>query len=1224
MSASMTPNAAQALPDWPITGIYRVEASAGTGKTFALALLHTRLVVERALPVKRILAVTFTIAATQELRERLRVQLGRAAELALLGPVALAEKCDSADAAEAMTATVLARRLHDEPAAELASRLRRAVGEIDLAAIHTIHAFCQRVLSEHALISGEPLLPNELLTSERALHDEVALDVWRYFTRERETASMLETLWKTPDILARDLRKLVVADTLLPARSAVDPLAIASFESAAAALREAWRRDGAKARDLIERARDSGVLHKGRPQAKSLQAMWVALDAFVADSALEEPACESMDVLTPAGLAERVNAKYQRSIPASPAFAVVAAFVTARAAAACARAKNRANLLHDVRDYALARLAAVKRERSLVGFDDLIGRVHAALSSVDGARLAHDLRLQYPAALVDEFQDTDAHQWEIFRRIYAEPGEVDAVEPTLFLIGDPKQAIYRFRGGDVHTYHAAAADARTTWTLERNFRSRPRVLEAIAALFEQGGAFPFGDEQTRFPAVKAGGTIANADLLSGRQAAPGLHLWNLGARNDMGAGVLGAPGAIRAGTARDMAAAFTAARIQMLLADENPCLRDRDALRRIEPRDIAVLVNRHEEAVRVQRELALRGVPSVTATRASLFDTPEATELLRILEALLAAGEEGLLRAALATVLLGAHAEAIDALSRDETAHRAWLDAFQNWRQRWIRFGPLPLVSDLVASAAPRLLALGDGERRLTNYLQLAEQLQEARARVLGEAGQADWLARRIADADGLDEAQQLRLESDAERVQIMTLHKAKGLEFGIVFLPFAALPPYEFASGLGLITDYASGRSALRARIGGLDDEEYKFAALVEKNETLAEQLRLLYVGLTRARHAIWLATGPVVGAERTALSWLLHRDANGKVPACDAASIDFALDRLAASAPKAIEHEPLPDLAGAPVQAGLPLEPQHAIVREARRVLRRDWWVHSFSQLARAEGSVPERAVDERGAEDETSAEPLELLASPYVGAPFGNALHAALENADFASWRDWRDERAPEGQETVLRRALSENGFTGEEAMASGARLLGSLVRDTLNVRLPEGVCLADVPIAERRNEIEFHFALRSVAVDRLLELLHRHGILEARGGFGTRERLEGLMTGRIDLVYRHDRRTYLLDYKSNRLPDYSPAGLARAVQDSEYDLQYVIYTLALHRWLRFRNADYDYDEHFGGVRYVFCRGLDPARADSPGVFATRLAREFVDELDALLAPAREEAA
>jgi len=247
-----------------------------------------------------------------------------------------------------------------------------------------------------------------------------------------------------------------------------------------------------------------------------------------------------------------------------------------------------------------------------------------------------------------------------------------------------------------------------------------------------------------------------------------------------------------------------------------------------------------------------------------------------------------------------------------------------------------------------------------------------------------------------------------------------------------------------------------------------------------------------------------------------------------------------------------------------------------------------------------------------------------SPYTGAPFGNALHAALEHADFASWRDWRTDHAPPEQDAVLRRALGENGFAGDEDMASGVRLLASLVRDTLNVRLPEGVRLADVPIRDRRNEIEFHFALRPVTVEHFVECLHRHDLLGLRDGFGLRERLEGLMTGRIDLVYRHDERTYLLDYKSNRLADYSQAGLAREVRESEYDLQYVIYTLALHRWLRFRNGNYDYDRDFGGVRYLFCRGLDPSRSDSPGVFATRLSREFVDELDALLAPARTEAA
>src|SRR5690348_7357494 len=212
--------------DWPLEGTHRIEASAGTGKTFALALLHTRLVVERELPIKKVLAVTYTIAATEELRERLRHQLGRAAALALLDDDALDAKRASEDAAEAVTASILRARRRHEDTAKLAARLRRAVAEVDLAPIHTIHAFCQRVLANHALASGEPLVPGEFVSSERALHAEIALDVWRRYTRERDTAARLQTLWNAPDALARDLRLLLTAQTLLPARAVPDPGAL--------------------------------------------------------------------------------------------------------------------------------------------------------------------------------------------------------------------------------------------------------------------------------------------------------------------------------------------------------------------------------------------------------------------------------------------------------------------------------------------------------------------------------------------------------------------------------------------------------------------------------------------------------------------------------------------------------------------------------------------------------------------------------------------------------------------------------------------------------------------------------------------------------------------------------------------------------------------------------------------------------------------------------------
>jgi exodeoxyribonuclease V beta subunit len=1216
MSARATPDIA--LLDWPLDGTRRIEASAGTGKTFALALLHTRLVVERELPVKRILAVTYTIAATQELRERLRRQLARAAELALIDRDALRAKADGTDA-EAITAGVLARRLEHEKPALLAARLRRAVGEIDLAPIHTIHAFCQRVLDDHALATGEPLLSSEFVTSERALHDEIALDVWRRFTRDAVTATRLDGLWKTPDALARDLRSLLVAEALLPARAPVDVAALAAheaaIEAAGATLRETWLREGANARRLIEEARSGGVLHKGSPSDRALHAAWSFLASFVEGAVPDEDLRKTLDVLTPSGIEGKVNRKFAHAPrPKSMLFEAIDAFLTALRVAARPIGEARVNLLHDVRDCALARMLAIKRERGLLGFDDLVERVHSALSSTQGARLAEALRHDYPAALVDEFQDTDGKQWDVFRRVYVEHD--DATRPALFLIGDPKQAIYRFRGGDVHTYHAAGEYAESTETLDQNFRSRPRMIEAIAAVFAEGGEFPFADGETRFPAVRPSGTVADADLSDGKKrAAPALHLINLSSGPSAAA-------AMRVAEARDRAASTAAAQISSLLTDAPLTLRRDGHERRVEPGDIAVLVNRHLEAERMQRELALRGIASVTATRASVFGTNEAVEILRILEALLATGDESRLRAALASVLIGADAATIDALSRDEDAHRAWLDAFQLGRQQWQRFGPLAFVGPLVAKAAPRLLKLADGERRMTNYLHIAEAVQEARARVLGEVGQADWLARRIADADDFDEAQQQRLESDAARVRIMTLHKAKGLEFDLVFLPFAAIAPSDsFSGGLGLVAERVDGRRVLRARIAGIEDDAYELAAETEKREILAEQLRLLYVGLTRARHAAWLYACVInYGGDKSALSWLLHRQPDGKVSRPKADMIDAAFDRLARVAPRAIAVDVLPDVVSRALQFP-PVVAEDDSMRTARRVVRRDWWVHSFSQLAREDSGA---AVDEQGAEDEpVIAEAIDPVISPYIGARFGNALHGALETIDFARWLDWRADAPPAGEDEPLRHALGANGYV-EEDVAGGMRLLSALVRDTVNVRLPEGMRLADIPIADRRAEIEFHFAMRPVLVDRLVELLHRHDMLRDRDGFGTRERLEGLMTGRIDLVYQHGEKVYLLDYKSNRLADYSQAGLARSIVESEYDLQYLIYTLALHRWLRFRRADYDYDAHFGGVRYLFCRGLDPSHADSPGVFVARPSRAFIDELDMLLAPPRREAA
>jgi exodeoxyribonuclease V beta subunit len=340
--------------------------------------------------------------------------------------------------------------------------------------------------------------------------------------------------------------------------------------------------------------------------------------------------------------------------------------------------------------------------------------------------------------------------------------------------------------------------------------------------------------------------------------------------------------------------------------------------------------------------------------------------------------------------------------------------------------------------------------------------------------------------------------------------------------------------------------------------------------------------------------------------LAWLLHRDAEGQPPnSLDDADVAAALQRIASPAiavSAAIATPPTQRLIFAPPEA----TPAAAI---ARRQFDRDWWVYSFSQLARADDGA-----EASGARDEIEPVP-DALAARFVGARFGNALHTALEAVDFASWREWSLDLPPTGEYEHIAGALRGQGFASEAEQLEGLPLLTRLIAATLNARMPEGAVLARLPRESRCPELEFHLAFDPIAVPALIELLHAYGIVRDRQGFGLRQRIEGLLVGFIDLVYEHAGRYYVLDYKSNRLPDYAPAALALSVRDNEYDLQYTLYSLALHRWLRFRlGAAYDYDAHMGGVRYLYCRGL----VDREGIHALTLPRALIETLDAFMAP------
>ena len=1139
--------------DTPLDARSLVEASAGTGKTYALAGLFARAVIAQRLQVPQILAVTYTVAATQELHERVRLRLQRAAQLALAWRDD--EDHDDDDAETVLLRRLLGDALREEPLAALRLRLQRAVRDLDLAAITTIHGFCQRLLAEHALLAGQPLLRTDIEPGNAGQRSRLAVVLWRTHARSVEGADFLQRTFRDVDGLADALRDLLPLEPLLPPPPAED----ASEQRALAwrALREAFRTHGEADLARLREAAAKRILKSGK-QALPFEDLW---HWFAVQSDAPPHPHDALACLTREGLVDCCPPTKQAMAPELRISDAVEAFVVA---------VERVDLqhLHALRADARREDQAIKRDANVRDFDDLVDAVFASLEDPSVApALIEALRAQFPLVLVDEFQDTDARQWTIFSRLFGEGG--------LLLVGDPKQAIYRFRGGDVQTYLDARATAALAAPLDRNFRSRPCVLEAVNGIF---AAAPTGDllgEGIAFAATQPGGRACDPDFSVDGTPAPALVLQELPAKPK---------GTWTSAESIDLAARSCARAIRDLLVlarEGRATRRDGETHRPIEPRDCAVLVRSHREGIAIRDALTHLGVPAVSAGRGSLYETDEAQQLLALLLALSTPGDERRLRAVLATPLFGYDAAMLQALEDDGDQRRRWQQDLADWRLRWESHGPQPMLADVVAREAARMLAFADGERRITHLLQLGEQLQEARARRLGPQGQVDWLRAAIAHADREDETQWPNLESDASRVQILTLHKSKGLEFPLVFLPFAAIGRAN--GGKARVVQYhdASGQRVrqwkTRERHPGAPS--WDEACQAAKREEAAEDMRLLYVGLTRARDAMWIATGALASNAQSSL----HRLFGGVLPRSEVPGGAILVRPPAIANDDARLPPALPDTIPAP--------------RIAHRRLRRDWWIHSFSQLHRQHAHGAQALAEEAPADDErplAAFEAMDPALLRFSGTRFGNALHHALEHVDFAAWRDAHD--VPPGQHAILCEALRSQDYP-ESDFEAGARELAGLVARTLAAPLPEGVRLCDVAPSARIAELEFHFTLADADAPALLALLQSHGIATGRRDFGAWPKLSGLMTGKIDLTYRVDGRVFVIDYKSNRLPAWDAPALAQAMAASEYDLQALLYAVAVHRWLRMRLGSREAaTQAFGGVRYLFCRGLDagdPAR-------------------------------
>ncbi|MGZ8250332.1 exodeoxyribonuclease V subunit beta, partial [Methylomagnum sp.] len=1231
----MTPPTPLVPLQFPLHGSRLIEASAGTGKTWTIAALYVRLVLghgqdgvrfRRPLLPTEILVVTFTEAATKELRGRVRARLTEAAR-AFRGQ----GKPD-----DFLRALIDSYPETDRPAC--ARRLEIAAEWMDEAAIYTIHGWCHRMLRQHAFDSGA-LFNMEVNASDTELLAETARDYWRSFFYPLDpTASLaVVSIAASPEALLGTLKPLLgetLAEWWKDGQPATVPTSLeailkawADWETARQALEQAaracWTEHRADLETLLRKASEDGWLSGSVYRKDSFEARLKGLAAW-AESGAD---CETKWL---AGFAQnrfKMNKKYQDQTPKHPAFAKLEAFVDHLEK----EPDYRTEVLIHAAEWVRRRYAVEKRRRARMDFDDLLNHLDAALQGGGGPRLAEIIRAQFPVALIDEFQDTDPVQYRIFDAIYRVRD--NGRDLGLFMIGDPKQAIYSFRGADLHTYlRARAATAGRHYTLGCNFRSTHALTAAVNGVFEQAeklpdGAFKFksgdGENPLPFLAVEAQGR-EEALFIEG-EAAPVLTLWQWAGQ-----------GALALTNYREVMADAAATEIVRLL---NLGTRGKAGFRRksritlvvppsggagpaeagttsaeeeaaLRPADIAILVRSHIEAEAMRRALDLRGLRSVyLSDRESVFETQEATDLLFWLRAAAEPERDRNLRAALATATLALSYADLDELNNHESSWEAEVERFRDYRKIWRLQGVLPMLYRLLTDFAvpARLLSITGGERSLTNILHLAELLQSASTELDGELALIRWLAEAIGDGQGGEDEHILRLESDAGLIKVVTIHKSKGLEYPLVFLPFVC--SFREVSGRGRTHFRYHGDNG-EVRIDfGLSDEARRRA----DQERLQEDLRLLYVALTRARHACWLGVAPVKAGntkecqlEKAALGHLLAGGA-----AIPAAELGAGLARLRGGC-ESIRVVPAPE-PGEEIYRGNGAGPELEPARIFTGRIPEHWWIASYSALkldAPGQGEpeaiggdtadAPDTAVQSNLMETggEIAAPVFAMPAGPVGlhdfprGANPGVFLHGLLEWAA----REGFGRVAGDGEAAVALRREAITRRCEVQNWLDWVEPLDGWLRDFLAA--PFALEAGEFIFGELQTyqpELEFWFGTGEVDTRAVDELTIRYTLDSAPRPPLTPDRLNGAFKGFMDLVFEYKGRYYVADYKSNRLGSdgaaYTPEAMREAILEKRYELQYTIYLLALHRQLRARlGAAYDYDTHIGGAVYLFLRGLD----------------------------------
>ncbi len=1250
---------------FPLTGQSLIEASAGTGKTFTIASLYSRLSLGhntglQPLGCDQILVVTFTKAATEELRGRIRERLRGNLEDLLRQQAGLP-----------LTDGLLASWLQqldwsDEQLQQQIDSLQANLSAMDDASIYTIHGFCQRMLKQFAFDSGV-MFSADLEMDTASWLKQACEDVWRQhmYRAERTDVLVYRSVFPSPDELMSKIRGWFSRpDTVfvpsVPAAEAPDSHeAEQAFEKAmAVAQASGWQSIG----DLLLEAATTKQLNNNSYKPASIPGWLKDLQRWFDDGfSLKVPA--KAENFT----ARQLSAKTSKgkTTPEHDFFDAMDVLLSALEPLQQYQHQLLKTLPKAWFDEVKTRYFQLLEQAGALSPDDLLRLLDSALQGAQGSALAQQIRTLYPVALIDEFQDTDPMQYRIFQIIYAtaadtEDGAESAPACGLTAIGDPKQAIYAFRGADIFTYIQARRQMppERIFTLDTNWRSHSRMIGAVNRLFdEHPSPFVFDDDIPFFPVNAAGKHDDAALRLNGKAAAP-LQFW-------LPSDAEAEEETREAGVRR--CAEDCADSIQRMLAGAAQ-LGEQTA----QARDMAVLVRTNAQAQMMRDALAQRGIAAVLLSRESVFKSTTAVELLNWLSAVAEPADERLLRNALATRLHGFSVHQIYQLQVNERELERQLEWMHHYHERWNRNGIMAAILDWMArdDRAARIRHQADGERTLTNLLHLGELLQQSSRRLKGQQALLRWFRERVLDANESGEDAQLRLESDANLVSIVTIHKSKGLEYPLVFLPFV----WADLTRLNNVEDvrYFDGEQVILNLDASRDERD------LAARDKRAEYMRLLYVALTRPVQGcfVWLSKANVGGRAKNPPP-VLQSSALGELLQIQQRGWQ-GLEELSDDS---LYLGPAPELQpGEAASSGAYAERQgdNAQLQAAdfTRKIDRRWRVSSFTALSQQDvvneqgleesqegglrqdegsgwqqasgmlnaglpaagtagvipggesmsgaGNNPTEVNAELAAEAQRAARQqafVQHLAMQFPrGSQAGTCLHSIFEHWNFTDNKELQRDVLPKALrhfgllDDVLAIAPSAGPSTAPSDADEASEIpieehpaieqLSGWLQHVVTVPLRGDIQLHQLDSRQRLDEMEFCLPVGNLFADGLNALLRDSRSADMQRPKLQFRPLDGYLKGFIDLIFCVDGRYYLLDYKSNYLGDnpenYLGEALDQAMAAHYYDLQARIYSLALDQFLRHRIPDYSPAQHLGGVFYLFLRGMQPGCDAQSGVW------------------------